>query len=158
MLKLPDFEQSTVYNLVEKLNQGVSYKPLQLLNAILSLLSSTVSLFLSLYYIGSWRLEFALLLLIIPILSLVLFIKVGQMEFLLQWKRADKERKVWYLNYLLTHDFSFKEIKLNGISDYLINEYKQLKEQFILQDLSISRKKISFNLLLGGVLNIIGLV
>ena len=75
MLKLPDFEQSTVYNLVEKLNQGVSYKPLQLLNAILSLLSSTVSLFLSLYYIGSWRLEFALLLLIIPILSLVLFIK-----------------------------------------------------------------------------------
>ncbi len=70
------------------------------------------------------------------------FLKIGQLEFLIQWNRVGAERKVWYYIYLLTHDFSFKEIKLNNISDYLINKFSLIKEEFISQDSEISKKRI----------------
>ena len=94
---------------------------------------------------------------IVPILSLILFLRVGQLEFLIQWRRANEERKTWYIIHLLTHDFSFKEIKLNNISGYFLEKYGKLKQQFIKQDLSISRKKVYFNILLDFILNIVNI-
>src|SRR5699024_5007750 len=89
------------------------------------------------------------------VISLVIFMRVGQLEFLIQWERANSEREVWYINYLLTHDFSFKEIKLNGISQYFIDKYGTLKRNFMNQDLNISIKKVLFRGSLDILLNFI---
>nr|AKB95121.1 transporter [Streptococcus hyointestinalis] len=156
-LELSDYEQSDMYNIIEKVTQESTYKPFQLFNAILGVLSSFISLLTSLIFIGTWSIGVSLLLFIIPILSLILFLRVGQLEFLIQWRRANEERKTWYIIHLLTHDFSFKEIKLNNISGYFLEKYGKLKQQFIKQDLSISRKKVYFNILLDFILNIVNI-
>ena len=156
-LELSDYEQSDMYNIIEKVTQESTYKPFQLFNAILGVLSSFISLLTSLIFIGTWSIGVSFLLFIVPILSLILFLRVGQLEFLIQWRRANEERKTWYIIHLLTHDFSFKEIKLNNISGYFLEKYGKLKHQFIKQDLSISRKKVYFNILLDFILNIVNI-
>ena len=156
-LELSDYEQSDMYNIIEKATQESTYKPFQLFNAILGVLSSFISLLTSLIFIGTWSIGVSFLLFIVPILSLILFLRVGQLEFLIQWRRANEERKTWYIIHLLTHDFSFKEIKLNNISGYFLEKYGKLKQQFIKQDLSISRKKVYFNILLDFILNIVNI-
>lgn len=154
-LELADFENADTYNLVENLTQDSTYKPYQLFNAIISFFSSIISLLVCLFYISTWKTSIALFLLGIPLISLVTFLKIGQLEFLIQWNRVGAERKVWYYIYLLTHDFSFKEIKLNNISDYLINKFSLIKEEFISQDSEISKKKNIFNAILDILLNFI---
>ena len=154
---MSDYEQSDMYNIIEKVTQESTYKPFQLFNAILGVLSSFISLLTSLIFIGTWSIGVSFLLFIVPILSLILFLRVGQLEFLIQWRRANEERKTWYIIHLLTHDFSFKEIKLNNISGYFLEKYGKLKQQFIKQDLSISRKKVYFNILLDFILNIVNI-
>ncbi|MGT2762507.1 ABC transporter ATP-binding protein [Streptococcus intermedius] len=156
-LELSDYEQSNMYNIIEKVTQDSTYKPFQLFNAIIRTFSSFISLLMSLFFIGTWNIGVSLLLLIIPILSLVIFLRVGQLEFLIQWKRANDERETWYMVYLLTHDFSFKEIKLNNISNYFIDKFANLKKKFIEQDLSISRRKAFFNVILDLLLNCINI-
>ncbi|QMS95783.1 ABC transporter ATP-binding protein [Streptococcus equinus] len=155
LLSLIDFEQSETYNLIENITQDSTYKPFQLFNAIIGVISAFLSLLTSIVYISTWSSTLAIFLLLIPITSLIIFLRVGQLEFMIQWSRVNSEREVWYINYLLTHDFSFKEIKLNGISQYFIQKYGKLKKSFIKQDLIIAKKKSIFNGGLDTVLNII---
>ncbi|WP_242257950.1 ABC transporter ATP-binding protein [Streptococcus thoraltensis] len=143
-LNLIDFEQADTYNLIENIVQDSTYKPFQLFNAIIGVITGFLSLLTSIIYVSTWNMAVSTFLLIIPVISLVIFMRVGQLEFLIQWERANSEREVWYINYLLTHDFSFKEIKLNGISQYLIDKYGTLKRNFMNQDLTISKKKVLF--------------
>lgn len=154
-LNLIDFEQADTYNLIENIVQDSTYKPFQLFNAIIGVITGFLSLLTSIIYVSTWNVAVSTFLLIIPVISLVIFMRVGQLEFLIQWERANSEREVWYINYLLTHDFSFKEIKLNGISQYFIDKYGTLKRNFMTQDLNISKKKVLFRGSLDILLNFI---
>lgn len=154
-LNLIDFEQADTYNLIENIVQDSTYKPFQLFNAIIGVITGFLSLLTSIIYVSTWNVAVSTFLLIIPVISLVIFMRVGQLEFLIQWERANSEREVWYINYLLTHDFSFKEIKLNGISQYFIDKYGTLKRSFMNQDLNISKKKVLFRGSLDILLNFI---
>lgn len=154
-LNLIDFEQADTYNLIENIVQDSTYKPFQLFNAIIGVITGFLSLLTSIIYVSTWNVAVSTFLLIIPVISLVIFMRVGQLEFLIQWERANSEREVWYINYLLTHDFSFKEIKLNGISQYFIDKYGTLKRNFMNQDLNISKKKVLFRGSLDILLNFI---
>ncbi|WP_238492618.1 ABC transporter ATP-binding protein [Streptococcus suis] len=154
-LNLIDFEQADTYNLIENIVQDSTYKPFQLFNAIIGVITGFLSLLTSIIYVSTWNVAVSTFLLIIPVISLVIFMRVGQLEFLIQWERANSEREVWYINYLLTHDFSFKEIKLNGISQHFIDKYGTLKRNFMNQDLNISKKKVLFRGSLDILLNFI---
>lgn len=67
--------------------------------------------------------------------------KIGQQEFETIWNRAKEERKTWYLSYLLTHDFSFKEISVLEIKNYILANYKKLSDIFIGQNINILKKE-----------------
>ena len=92
-LELSELEQSDMYNIIEKITQESTYKPYQLFNAILQVLSSVVTMISSLIFIATWNISMAMLLGVIPIISLVMFLRIGQLEFLVQWERANEERE-----------------------------------------------------------------
>ena len=89
-LELSELEQSDMYNIIEKITQESTYKPYQLFNAILQVLSSVVTMISSLIFIATWNISMAMLLGVIPIISLVMFLRIGQLEFLVQWERANE--------------------------------------------------------------------
>ncbi|MEC1530166.1 ABC transporter ATP-binding protein [Bacillus spizizenii] len=157
-LGLKDFENPEIYDKLERVTKEISYKPYQIIQAIITMTTSFVTLLSSIAFLMSWNPKVSLLLLVIPVISLFYFLKIGQQEFFIHWKRAGKERKSWYISYILTHDFSFKELKLYNLKDYLLNKYWDIKKSFIEQDTKILRKKTYLNLIYEIAVQLVGAV
>ncbi|NCT23189.1 ABC transporter ATP-binding protein [Bacillus subtilis subsp. subtilis] len=157
-LALKDFENPEIYDKLERVTKEISYKPYQIIQAIITMTTSFVTLLSSIAFLMSWNPKVSLLLLVIPVISLFYFLKIGQQEFFIHWKRAGQERKSWYISYILTHDFSFKELKLYNLKDYLLNKYWVIKKSFIDQDTKILRKKTYLNLIYEIAVQLVGAV
>ena len=146
-LNLEDFEDPQTYDRVEKLMGEVTYKPYQMFTAIIGIIRSFITMVSSVILIFSWHPIFALFLLFTPLASILYFLRIGQSEFIMMWDRAKEERKSWYLSYLITHDFSFKEINLFGTRPYFMEQYWKISEKFIHQNKEILKRKTVFNVI-----------
>lgn len=140
-LSLKDFENSEIYDKLSRAKNEVSYRPYQILTSTLTIISSIVTLISSMLVVLAWKPWAIIILIIFPIISSIYTLKVGQLEFMIQWKRAGEERKSWYLSYLLTSDRSFKEIKLYNIGVRILNQYKEINKKFYNQDKYVAKKK-----------------
>ena len=146
-LSLEDFESSEMYDKIEKITGEISYRPFQIFLAVISLLTSVITMVSSAVLLFSWNPYISILLLLVPVVSVLYFLKIGQQEFDVIWNRAKDERKTWYLSYLLTHDFSYKEVSLLGIKDYLLGNFMKISNGFIEQNIKILKKKTKFNII-----------
>ncbi len=155
-LNLRDFEDSETYNRIEKISGEISYRPFQTFLAVTSMISAIVTMIFSIVIIFSWSPWMSLLLLTVPIGSLFYYLRIGQQEFNMVWNRANEERKMWYLNHLLTHDFSYKEMKVLGIGNYLLDKYGNIGRNFIQQNRSILNRKTLFDILYGFAMQLVG--
>ncbi len=154
-MSLKDFEDPETYDAVEKLMGEVTYKPFQMFTAVLGLISSFITMVSSVILIFSWHPMFALLLLLTPMISILFFLRIGQMEFEMMWNRARDERKAWYISYLTTHDFSFKEMNLFDTKKYYIDKYWSISLGFMNQNKQILKKKTIFNVIYEVLLQIL---
>lgn len=146
-LSLEDFESSEMYDKIEKITGEISYRPFQIFLAVISLLTSAITMVSSAVLLFSWNPYISILLVLVPVVSVLYFLKIGQQEFDVIWNRAKDERKTWYLSYLLTHDFSYKEVSLLGIKDYLLGNFMKISNGFIEQNIKILKKKTKFNII-----------
>ena len=148
-MELKNFEQAHTYDKVEKLTTEIGYKPYQMFMAVISIFTSTMSLVSVLTILVMWKPYAALGMLIIPVLAVLYYLRIGQKEFDIMWNRASGERKLWYYNYIMTHDFSFKEMKVLNISDYILDKFKEASDGFVAQNKTILNQKTFFNVLYG---------
>ncbi len=155
-LSLRDFESAETYDKVEKISGEISYRPFQMFLAVIYMITAIVTLISSIGVIFLWNPVMAFVLLVVPIISLLYYLKIGQQEFEMIWNRAKEERKLWYFNHLLTHDFSYKETKVLGLGTYILNQYWNISQKFISQNQKILNRKSIFNIAYGVVVQIIG--
>ncbi|MDF2886242.1 MAG: transporter ATP-binding protein [Lacrimispora sp.] len=146
-MSLEDFENPETYDAVEKLMGEVTYKPFQMFTAVLGMISSIITMVSSIILIFSWHPMFAFLLLLTPMASILFFLRIGQLEFEMMWNRAKDERKAWYISYLATHDFSFKEMNMFDTKKYYIDKYWSISLKFMDQNKQILKKKTIFNVM-----------
>lgn len=157
-LELKDYENANIYNKLQKIVNELPYKPYQMFDSVSIIISSFVTMVSSLIFLFMWNIFFALILLLVPALSLIYFLRVGQEEFEMIWGRAKEERKLWYLSHIMTHDFSFKEIHVFQIKEYLLNKYWILSDSFIKQNDGILRKKTFINMIFEGIIQLLGAI
>lgn len=144
-LELRDFEMAETYDTIEKVTTEVSYRPYQTFLSIISIVTGIVTMLSAIGIILAWKPIMAVLLLLIPILSMYYYLKIGKQEFDMMWNRAKEERKMWYLNYVLTHDFSYKEIRVLEIGDYILSKYKNICQSFMKENTRLLNKKTKFD-------------
>ena len=145
-LSLEYFQSSEMYDNIQKITGEISYRPFQIFLAVISLLTSVITMVSSavllfscnLYINSSFNCSSCIC---------IYFLKIGQQEFDVIWNRAKDERKTWYSSYLLTHDFSYKEVSLLGIKDYLLGNFMKISNGFIEQNIKILKKKTRFNII-----------
>lgn len=154
-LSLEDFETSEMYDRIEKITGEIAYRPFQIFLAIINLLTSAITMISSAILLFSWNPYISVVLLVVPIVSVLYFLKIGQQEFDIIWNRAKDERKTWYLSYLLTHDFSYKEISLLNIKDYLLGNFIKISNRFIEQNIKILKKKTVFNIIYEMIMQVV---
>ncbi|MEE1101737.1 MAG: ABC transporter ATP-binding protein [Agathobacter sp.] len=157
-LSLKDFESAETYDKIEKVSGEISYRPFQMFLAVTSIMTALVTLISSIVIIFVWNPLMALILLAVPFISIFYYLKIGQQEFDMMWNRAKEERKLWYYNHLLTHDFSYKEVKVLGLGRYILNKYWEISGKFINQNKKILNRKTIFNISYGIIVQIIGFI
>ena len=95
-LTLKDFETPAMYDKIEKITGEVAYKPYQIMIAIIGIITSVVTMLSSAFLLFAWNPYISMLLLVVPIISMLYYLKIGQQEFEIMWNRAKDERKTWY--------------------------------------------------------------
>lgn len=145
-LELKNFEDSNVYDMLRRAQSETGNRPYMVFSQILSLLSQIITLLSTAALLVMWKWWIILVILIVPIVSSLYSIKIGNLQYKIQRERAQDQRKSWYVSYLLTNDISFKEIKLYGLSKYFLDKFSILNKKFIGQDKSIivKRTKVDF--------------
>lgn len=140
-LPLESFENADVQDKLKRAQSEASYRPYQIFSQILSLISQAVTLFSVAAILIIWKWWVACLLIVFPLVSFISFLKLGQEEFDIHFRRAPKTRESWYLSFLLTKDNSFKEVKLFKLGSYLIDQYKRIFSGFFEEDKEIAKKR-----------------
>lgn len=157
-MTLKDFESAAMYDRVEKITGEISYRPYQMLLSLIGMVTAIVTMASSVIFLFLWNPVVSLLLFIVPVISVFYYLKIGQQEFQMMWNRAKEERKIWYLGHLLTHDFSFKEISLLQLKDYLLKKYWNISTGFMDQNNRLLNRKTIFNLIYELVVQCVGFV
>lgn len=145
-LSLQSFEDGVVQNNLQRAQGEADYRPFEIFTQILAILSSFITLFSASIILVSWKWWVILIVLFIPFASFYSFLKIGQAEFNVHFKRASKQRESWYLSFLITRDNSFKEVKIFQLGNYLLKRYREILDGFYKEDKSLAQRRswISF--------------
>lgn len=156
-LSLEMLEMTETYDSITRLEQEIAVKPYQTLQSIMNLFSSTISLVCASMIVISWNKWIEIILIIICISMFIGEILIGNSEFIMKYKRSNKEREAWYYSYLLTHDTAFKEIKSFNLKKYFLNKYKEISDTFIQQENKIEKFKMYLNITIDFIQDIFNL-
>lgn len=146
-LSLPDFENAHVQDQLKRAQSEAGHRPFQVILQILGIINGGVTLFSAVTVLVLWKWWAAALLMLIPMFSFMSFLRLGQQEFSVFWKRAPRNRKAWYLSYLLTRDQSFKEVKLYQLGPYLLQEFREIYAGFFTEDKRLMKRRTQVTLL-----------
>ncbi|WP_163582612.1 ABC transporter ATP-binding protein [Gracilibacillus saliphilus] len=154
LLSISDFENSEIYNKLTRLENEISYKPFQTFQALLGIISAVVTIISSSTILLLWKPSLVAILILLPFLSLYYYLKIARENFKIHFERSNAEREAWYISYLLTHDFSFKEIRMYGLRNYFLNRFWKLKSHFRNQDNAINKKKMIYGFIFNTIQDI----
>lgn len=147
-LKLEDYEDHNIYNTINRAKSQTGGSILSFYSSFATIFKTIVKISSSIIILSKYNLILILAILIIPIAKYLYSIKVGQLQYDIQVKRTDKERKVWYIDHIIMTGQAYKELKLFNIFGYLIEMYKTLKEKFITEDMKILKRSFIVQLIL----------
>lgn len=141
-LTMEQLEDSEVYDQITRLENDVGNKPYQSFQALTTSITALTTFISSIGIIYTWKSWTIIFIILIPLISTVYYLKIGKAEFLMRYLRGNKERESWYLSHLMTHDFAFKEIKINNLKEFFLKKYWSLKDEFINQENEIIKRQI----------------
>lgn len=146
-LDLIHFENPVYFDCLSRASREAPWRPNNILNNLISLLRSLLSLALMAWLITTLNLSLALLLLAANIPPVWLRIHYSDIIYDSQRKQTPQARKASYFNWLLTGDRPAREIRLFGLGNY----FRELfRSSFISQkeeELKITRKRIFVELI-----------
>lgn len=144
-LGLRDFENPTIQDQLKRAQNESGHRPFQTFQKILMIITNVVSITSSIMLLFYWKWWVALIFVFLPLLSFYSYLKLGQLEFVINWRRAPKWRESWYLTYIMTYYLAFKEIKMYNVGSYLINKYKTIIMNFYNEDKKILKKRLTLS-------------
>lgn len=140
-LTLNHFENSDIYDKLQRVQNEISYKPYQVFTLIINIISSLITALLSILIILFWKPWLIILLIPLPIFFSLNFIKIEKEAFDMNFNRTSEKRKSWYYSFLLSRDTYIKEIIFYDVGDFFIDKFKKLNLSFIKQDNLINKKR-----------------
>lgn len=139
-----DFENSKVYDLLQRAEMEAGVRPINIFNSILSIISSGITIISSLFILLSWKWWTVLGFILLPIFAFKYYKIIGNLEYDIVFNRTKYERKSWYISHLLTKDTSIKEIKMLNLFPYLMDNFNDLRNSFFKENIRVLRKKSLF--------------
>ncbi|KMZ43570.1 MULTISPECIES: ABC transporter ATP-binding protein [Bacillales] len=143
---LADFENAEVQDQLKRAQQETSYRPYQIFELVLSIVSNVISLVSTSLFLIFWKWWVVFILVLFPLISFYSYLRLSQQEFYIRWSRAERERRGWYISHLLTHDRAFKEVQIYKLGSYLITQFRDMITQFFYEDKKIATTRLKTSL------------
>ncbi|RQW78457.1 MAG: ABC transporter ATP-binding protein [Methanothrix sp.] len=145
-IDLEYYESPKYYDTLHRAQQEASYRPIQIVRSLTQLLQNSISMVTTaaLLFVVSWAIVLALLIASVPRV-LIQIIYSGKL-YRWQISRTEKERKAWYMHWLLTDKSFAKEIRLFSIGSIFRDRYVALRQQLRKEKLDISVNRSKANL------------
>jgi ATP-binding cassette subfamily B protein len=138
-LDLAAYESPVYYDQLHRVQENALYGPIQLLNAVLELsqtLLSLVSVSILVLFYQPWV---AAVLVLTTLPSFWALLYYGRQRFLLFDRRTADGRRAEYLTTILTSDAYAKEVRVWGLTHYLTDQIKTLRARFKQENIALSR-------------------
>lgn len=141
---LCDYENSKIYDLIQRAEQDIGLRPYNIVISLLSLSNGVINLFFSIFIMVTWHWWMIGIFMVLPLLTFNYFNEITKFEYKTIYNRTELERKSWYISHLLTKDNYIKEVRNLDLHNHLMKEFKLLRKNFYLQNIKISKKKTIF--------------
>ncbi len=141
-IDLEYYENSQYYDTLHRAQQEAPYRPTLILDDLLSIGRSLVSLIaISSLIVFSLHWSYALILFASVIPGILIRLKYADKMYQWQRRRTSKERRVDYLNWLLTGSWHAKEIRMFTLGPLFKERSQKLREQLRLERFNIAKKQ-----------------
>ncbi len=139
-LKMEDFENTETFNMINRaVNQGNS-QIITFFSSIVSTAQALLSIGSLLVVLAAFNIWIVLPVIFVPVLQYAYSVHISRVQYNIQKARTTKERKSWYISYLITQGVCIKEFKIFRLKDFMLNRFKQLNLGFIRQDIQIVKR------------------
>ncbi|WP_052350754.1 ABC transporter ATP-binding protein [Paenibacillus gorillae] len=151
-LSLLHFENHEFFDLLQRVSTGLEHRGLQFFQSFLQIAKNLITItgFVVVLLGFHWLLAFGILLLIIP--SLYIDIKESGFKVSQFVRQTPVRRRSIYFNTLLTERQWAKEIRIFGLSDYFINQWRKYTQQNGQEQIDLERKMSIFKVAVNGLL------
>lgn len=141
-LNIENFDDCEIYDMINRAQTQSGSSFLTYITQMLEVLKSVVTVISMLIILIEYRWWMAVIIIILPVIKCIMTIRIDNEWYNIKIERTAKERKAWYINFLLTTGNACKEILLLGIKTYLINRYKCIQDDIIAQDNQMNKKTV----------------
>ena len=135
IMSLEEFENSDIQDQLQHILSQVGFRPYNIFTTTLTLVTSVTTILSSVYIMLMWR-PLSVFLIIVPAFAFSIFyLSISKREFQTEERNAKKARSIWYYEFLLTKDQSFKEVKIFNLARHIIKRHNDLKKSVINENL-----------------------
>ncbi|MGD9851228.1 MAG: ABC transporter ATP-binding protein [Nitrospirales bacterium] len=133
------YENSDYYDTMHRAQEEAPYQPMAILNSLLQIGQNGVSLvaMVGLLWWFHWAVVPVLVLTALP--DFLVRLKYSNIVYTWQRQRTPVERKVWYLNWLLTRDIHAKEVRIFNVGPQFCDMFQNLRGLLRGERLSIEK-------------------
>lgn len=142
---LKDFENLEVYNIIQRAEQEIGIRPYNIIISLLSIISQSVNLISAFLILTKWHLTLIIGFILLASFASKYFISISKNEYDILMNRTNYERKSWYISHLLIKDEYIKEVRLFGLSKYLIQQFIELRSRFFKENVDVLKRQYIFS-------------
>lgn len=154
-LELEDFEDSELHNMISRARNEGSTKIMGFFTSTLTIGKQILSIITSTMIVSLYQPLLLIFILALPIIKYLYAFKMNIIKFNINRNRTSRERKKWYISHLIFSGLAFKEIRVNGLKNYLIEKYTEFYRQSLNEDILIAKKMSKMNIILSTIDNMI---
>ncbi|HLI08534.1 MAG TPA: ABC transporter ATP-binding protein [Ktedonobacteraceae bacterium] len=143
-IDLAFFENPAFHNKMRTAIGEANYRPMMLLNGLMNLASTLTTLFSMGLVIALWQAWIIPVIFLSSLAMLWVSVHFGAQRVALLNGRAETERKKQYLQTLLTSEQGAKEIRLFGLRQFLLNNYRGLLDSMFRQDRKLAFRQVFY--------------
>lgn len=142
IMSLEEFENSDIQDQLQHILSQVGFRPYNIFTTTLTLVTSITTILSSVYIMLKWR-PLSVFLIIVPAFAFSIFyLSISKREFQTEERNAKKARSIWYYEFLLTKDQSFKEVKIFNLARHIIKKHNDLKQSVINESLHNTKVRL----------------
>lgn len=142
-LNLQYFEDSNFKDMLQRVKESYTWRPLNMISAIFYTIQSLASLSIAVIIISTFNLFLGLLIILIALPVFLNQTKYAKTIWGLWAQNSPYRKKFWYISDLIQNGDSVKEMKIFQTAKTFISELDILQKKFVSGNIAVGKKRLS---------------